>query len=174
MQSLQLFSPAKLNLFLHIVGRRVDGYHELQTVFQLLDYGDDINVEVRIDGRLRLSPLLAGVAPQDNLIIKAAQLLKQYSQSLLGADIHCTKRLPMGGGLGGGSSNAATTLIGLNYLWNTQLSTDQLAKLGLQLGADVPVFIRGASAWAEGIGETLQAITLKEQWYVVIKPSCHV
>lgn len=174
MPSLNLFSPAKINLFLHIVGRRPNGYHELQTVFQLLDYGDDIRISTRDDPQLLLSPSLEGVAPEDNLIIKAARLLQQYTHTHLGADIHCTKRLPMGGGLGGGSSNAATTLIGLNHLWQTHLSTEQLATLGLQLGADVPVFIHGHSAWAEGIGEQLTALLLPKKWFLIIKPSCNV
>jgi 4-diphosphocytidyl-2-C-methyl-D-erythritol kinase len=174
MPSLTLFSPAKINLFLHILGRRPNGYHELQTVFQLLDYGDDITLATRDDAQLTLSPTLTGVATEDNLIIKAAHLLQQYSQTSLGADIHCTKRLPMGGGLGGGSSNAATTLVGLNHLWQTGLSTDQLATVGLQLGADVPVFVRGFSAWAEGIGETLAPLVLPEKWYLIIKPATNV
>lgn len=174
MTSLTLFAPAKINLFLHIVGRRPNGYHELQTLFQLLDYGDDITLESRDDGQLLLSPNLDKVAPEDNLIIKAAHLLKKYSGVSLGANIQCTKRLPMGGGLGGGSSNAATTLVGLNHLWHTQLSTDELAALGLQLGADVPVFVRGNSAWAEGIGEALTAQILPENWFLVIKPPCNV
>ncbi len=174
MTSLALFSPAKINLFLHITGRRPNGYHELQTVFQLLDYGDDITFESRTDGQLQLSPTFDQVATEDNLIIKAARLLQQHCGSSLGANITCTKRLPMGGGLGGGSSNAATTLVGLNHLWQTQQSVDELADLGLQLGADVPVFVRGHSAWAEGIGETLNAQILPENWFLVIKPSCNV
>jgi 4-diphosphocytidyl-2-C-methyl-D-erythritol kinase len=174
MPSLSLLSPAKLNLFLHIVGRRADGYHELQTLFQLLDYGDMIEIDLRDDSQLILDSEFIGVNPQDNLIIKAARLLQEYTHTPFGASFYCEKRLPMGGGLGGGSSNAASTLIGLNHLWNTQLSTNTLAELGLQLGADVPVFIRGHSAWAEGIGETLTPVTLPERWYLVIKPACHV
>jgi 4-diphosphocytidyl-2-C-methyl-D-erythritol kinase len=171
---LSLFSPAKLNLFLHILGRREDNYHELQTVFQLLDYGDTLHFEAREDNQLRLSPEIPGVAEQDNLIIKAASALQKTSTKPVGANIQLDKRLPMGGGVGGGSSNAATTLIALNFLWKTHLSTEELCEIGIFLGADVPVFIKGHSAWAEGIGERLQAIDLPEQWYVVIKPDCHV
>lgn len=174
MQRIQLFSPAKLNLFLHITGRRPDGYHQLQTLFQLLDYGDDLIFTPRNDGKLLLSPTLAGVKTQDNLIIKAARLLQQHSQTHKGANIQLNKRLPMGGGLGGGSSNAATTLVGLNALWGTQLSIETLATLGLQLGADVPVFVHGDTAWGSGIGEILQPLTLPERWYLVIKPCCTV
>lgn len=174
MQSLTLFSPAKLNLFLHITGRRADGYHDLQTVFQLLNYGDSISLSCRNDGQFTLSPELSGVAPEDNLIIQAAKRLQQQTGSPLGADIQLDKHLPMGGGLGGGSSNAATTLVGLNHLWQTQQSTEQLAELGVALGADVPVFVRGYSAWAEGIGENLTPLTLPERWYLVVKPPCHV
>lgn len=174
MNTLSLLSPAKLNLFLHITGRRPDGYHELQTVFQLLDYGDTMDFSIRADGELLLTPELADLPQEDNLIYKAAQLLKAHSQTRLGANIQLAKRLPMGGGLGGGSSNAATALIGLNHLWQTNISTNTLATLGLQLGADVPVFIRGYSAWAEGIGETLAPLSIPERWYLVIKPDCHV
>lgn len=174
MTTLSLASPAKLNLFLHITGRRPDGYHELQTIFQLLDHGDDITVTSRTDGQLILSSEIPNVPNADNLIIKAATLLQQSSGTALGATITINKRLPMGGGLGGGSSNAATTLVGLNYLWQTGLSVDQLSELGLRLGADVPVFVRGHSSWAEGIGEILTPLTLPERWYLVVKPPCHV
>ncbi|ODS22947.1 4-(cytidine 5'-diphospho)-2-C-methyl-D-erythritol kinase [Candidatus Endobugula sertula] len=174
MPSLHLFSPAKLNLFLHITGRLPNGYHKLQTVFQLLDYGDSLALQTRKDGNLQLTPQLLGINQQDNLIIRAAYLLKQQTQTDLGANIQLLKRLPMGGGMGGGSSNAATTLIGLNHLWQTGLSVDQLTDIGMQLGADVPVFVRGNSAWAEGIGEKLSPLKLPERWYLVIKPQCHV
>ncbi|MFT7389483.1 MAG: 4-diphosphocytidyl-2-C-methyl-D-erythritol kinase [Candidatus Endobugula sp.] len=178
MVSLTLASPAKLNLFLHITGRREDGYHNLQTVFQLIDYNDEINISLRDDSLFKLHHDIPGLPSRDNLIMKAAQLLNEHctkhNKPSYGADISLTKRLPMGGGLGGGSSNAATTLIALNYLWGSNLSTDELAKLGLTLGADVPVFVRGYSAWAEGIGEKLRPIELPESWYLVIKPNCHV
>jgi 4-diphosphocytidyl-2-C-methyl-D-erythritol kinase len=169
-----LTSPAKLNLFLHITGQREDGYHNLQTLFQLLDFGDDIHFALRADGELTLTPFMASIPHDDNLIIRAARLLQQATQCTLGADIQIDKRLPMGGGIGGGSSNAATTLLALNKLWNTQLDIDQLAKLGATLGADVPVFVAGNSAFAEGIGEQLQPMTLPERWFVVLVPNCHV
>ncbi|MBL4827858.1 MAG: 4-(cytidine 5'-diphospho)-2-C-methyl-D-erythritol kinase [Spongiibacteraceae bacterium] len=174
MTALSLLSPAKLNLMLHITGRREDGYHHLQTVFQLLDYGDTLKFSLRQDKQLHLSPSIAGVANHDNLIIRAASLLQTRTYASLGANIEINKILPMGGGLGGGSSNAASTLLALNQLWNTQLSIDTLAEIGLELGADVPVFVRGHSAWAEGIGEQLQAIEIPITWYLVIKPMCKV
>jgi 4-diphosphocytidyl-2-C-methyl-D-erythritol kinase len=178
MTTLTLPSPAKLNLFLHITGRRANGYHDLQTVFQLLDYGDELTFSLRDDDQLYLQHDINDLADDDNLIVKAARLLMEYCQRrntpTQGANINLLKRLPMGGGLGGGSSNAATTLIALNHLWGTPLSTGTLAALGLQLGADVPVFVRGYSAWAEGIGENLQPIDLPNCWYLVIKPNCHV
>jgi len=178
MPSLTLPSPAKLNLFLHITGRREDGYHNLQTVFQLLNYGDELSVSLRDDSQFRLHHDMLGLPNNDNLIIKAAKLLSEYCQKhskpTRGANISLTKRLPMGGGLGGGSSNAATTLLALNHLWGANLSIDELSTLGLTLGADVPVFVRGHSAWGEGIGEKLLPIELPESWYLVIKPDCHV
>lgn len=173
MDLLTLPSPAKLNLFLHITGRRKDGYHTLQTLFQLLDFGDEISFRRRDDGVINLQPGLPGVAHEDNLIVRAARILQPHTIPL-GADIRITKRLPMGGGIGGGSSNAATTLLALNQLWQLQLSLDQLAQLGAQLGADVPVFVRGRTAWAEGIGEQLQAVDMPEYWFVVLAPRCHV
>lgn len=173
MDLLTLPSPAKLNLFLHITGRRKDGYHTLQTLFQLLDFGDEISFRRRDDGVINLQPGLPGVAHEDNLIVRAARILQPHPIPL-GADIRITKRLPMGGGIGGGSSNAATTLLALNQLWQLQLSLDQLAQLGAQLGADVPVFVRGRTAWAEGIGEQLQAVDMPEYWFVVLAPRCHV
>ena len=175
MNTLSLLSPAKLNLMLHITGQQNDGYHQLQTLFQLLDYGDTLHYQTRNDNKLQLSPAIDGVAQQDNLIIRAARLLQQQDPTkTMGADIKLEKILPMGGGIGGGSSNAATTLLALNQLWKLDLSIDQLADLGLQLGADVPVFIRGHSAWAEGVGEQLQAIDIPESWYFVAKPDCEV
>lgn len=171
---LTLPSPAKLNLFLHINGRRSDGYHLLQTVFQLLDYGDELSFETTHDATLTLSPAIEGLANEDNLIFRAAKLLQQHTHCTTGAHITLTKRLPMGGGIGGGSSNAATTLVALNHLWQTQLSTEQLASLGAQLGADVPVFIHGQSAWAEGVGEILTPLDLPTRWYLVIRPNVHV
>ena len=174
MTTLALLSPAKLNLMLHITGRRGDGYHTLQTVFQLLDYGDTMRFTSRDDDRITLHPQLPGVEPADNLIHRAATLLQQATGCGRGADIEIDKILPMGGGIGGGSSNAATTLLALNHLWQTGLDLQQLAELGLQLGADVPVFVRGHSAWAEGVGEQLQAIDIAETWYLVIKPPCEV
>lgn len=183
MTTLHLLSPAKLNLFLHITGRRPNGYHNLQTVFQLINYGDNMTISLRNDEKIYLHDDMTTLSSSDNLITKAAHLLKNYcteqKKHTQGVDIQLTKRIPMGGGLGGGSSNAATTLLALNYLWNTttphdQLTRDELATLGLQLGADVPVFVRGHSAWAEGIGENLQAIELPSSWYLVIKPNCHV
>lgn len=176
MDLLTLPSPAKLNLFLHITGRRADGYHTLQTLFQLLDFGDEISFRRRHDNLITLQPALPGVDHENNLIVRAARILQQqHPQRLdLGADIQLTKRLPMGGGIGGGSSNAATTLLALNRLWRLQLNLDRLAQLGKQLGADVPVFVRGRTAWAEGIGEQLQAVDMPEHWFVVLAPHCHV
>ena len=167
-------APAKLNLFLHITDRRADGYHSLQTVFQLLDYGDKLTFETTRDGAVAMQVPIAGVADEDNLIIKAARLLQLHTGCQSGVKVGIDKILPMGGGLGGGSSNAATTLRALNQLWQTGLSQQQLADLGLQLGADVPVFVCGKTAWAEGVGENLQAIELAERWYVVINPGVHV
>lgn len=174
MTSLSLSCPAKINLFLHITGRRSDGYHELQTLFQLLDYGDTLHLKARDDNKLRLLTPIAGVDHDDNLIIRAARRLQQVSGCRAGADIELEKRLPMGGGIGGGSSDAASTLLGLNALWNLQLSLDELATLGLELGADIPVFIHGRSAWAEGIGEKLQPVNTPESWFLVLKPNCEV
>lgn len=173
-QTLELLSPAKLNLFLHITGRRADGYHNLQTLFQLLNYGDTLRFTPRNDGEVTLSPAIPGVDFEDNLIIKAVRLLQQQTGATLGVDIHLEKRLPMGGGIGGGSSNAATTLVALNHLWQCGLSQTQLQQLGLQLGADVPVFVFAQTAWAEGVGEALQAIEMPENWFLVVQPDCHV
>ncbi|PRB80276.1 4-(cytidine 5'-diphospho)-2-C-methyl-D-erythritol kinase [Pseudomonas sp. MYb185] len=172
--TLSLPAPAKLNLFLHITGRRADGYHLLQTLFQFLDYGDTLHFTPRTDGRIRLLSELPGVMPEDNLIVRAARALQQASGTALGADIRLDKRLPMGGGIGGGSSDAATTLVGLDHLWETGLGEDRLAELGLQLGADVPVFVRGRAAWAEGVGERLTPVEVDEPWYLVVVPPCQV
>ncbi|WP_341503414.1 4-(cytidine 5'-diphospho)-2-C-methyl-D-erythritol kinase [Gallaecimonas sp. GXIMD4217] len=167
-------APAKLNLFLHINGRRADGYHELQTLFQFLDHGDELAFTARDDGAIRLLGPCEGVAHDDNLIVRAARALQQASGTSLGADIALTKRLPMGGGLGGGSSDAATTLVGLNRLWGTGLGEDALAELGLALGADVPVFVRGRAAFAEGVGERLTPVAPAEPWYLVVRPPVEV
>ncbi|PHS22394.1 MAG: 4-(cytidine 5'-diphospho)-2-C-methyl-D-erythritol kinase [Methylophaga sp.] len=167
-------APAKINLFLHITGRRSDGYHELQTVFQFLDYCDTLSFGHTFDNEIQLLTFVAGVEHDDNLIVRAAKLLQNHTKTERGALISLDKKLPLGGGLGGGSSNAATTLVALNQLWNCQLSNDELAQLGLALGADVPVFIYGHAAWAEGVGEELLAISPPEPWYVVIAPDCHV
>ena len=163
-------APAKLNLMLHILGRRADGYHELQTLFQFLDHGDELGFALRQDGEIRLHTLIEGVPHDSNLIVRAARLLQQHSGCSLGADIWLDKRLPMGGGIGGGSSDAATTLLGLDHLWQLDCGEDQLAALGLSLGADVPVFVRGRAAFAEGVGEKLQAVTLNEPWFLVAIP----
>ncbi|SDS93398.1 4-diphosphocytidyl-2-C-methyl-D-erythritol kinase [Halopseudomonas sabulinigri] len=171
---LSLPAPAKLNLFLHITGRRADGYHTLQTLFQFVDHGDTLHFSTRSDGQINLHSELAGVAAEDNLIVRAARLLQQATGTHLGADIQLDKRLPMGGGLGGGSSDAASTLVGLNHLWQTGLNEDQLAEIGITLGADVPVFVRGKAAWAEGVGEQLTPVELDEPWYLVVIPTCSV
>ncbi len=167
-------SPAKLNLMLHIVGRRADGYHLLQTAFQLLDYGDQLYFNLRQDGEIHHLNPLPGVPAKSDLTVRAAQLLQNSTACKKGIEIKIEKHLPMGGGLGGGSSNAATTLVALNKLWETNLSTNKLAKLGLQLGADVPIFIHGQTAWAEGVGEKLTPLTLPQPWFLVLIPACHV
>ncbi|AOY88594.1 4-(cytidine 5'-diphospho)-2-C-methyl-D-erythritol kinase [Marinobacter salinus] len=174
--TLSLPSPAKLNLFLHIVGRRPDGYHELQTLFQFLDYGDDITYTTTPDQPgIRLAESIEGVADEDNLIVRAARALEARATSPVpGVTISLTKRLPMGGGLGGGSSNAATTLLALNHLWHLNLTIEELAHLGLALGADVPVFVRGHAAFGEGIGEQLTPANPPEDWFVVLKPDCNI
>ncbi len=163
-------SPAKLNLFLYINGKRLDGYHELQTLFQFVNYGDWLTIDVRKDSEIILTPKIPHLKAEDNLIYRAAKLLQNHANCTKGATIHLDKVLPMGGGIGGGSSNAATTLVALNYLWNCQLNLEELAKLGLQLGADVPIFIYGKSALAEGVGEHFTPCTPKEYVYVVLKP----
>jgi 4-diphosphocytidyl-2-C-methyl-D-erythritol kinase len=167
-------APAKLNLMLRIVGRRADGYHLLQTVFQFVDLCDWISFHPADDGRVYLQKPLAGVAEADDLTVRAAKLLKAETGCELGVCIAVEKNLPMGGGLGGGSSDAATTLVVLNKLWQLNLPTEKLMSLGLTLGADVPIFVYGHSAWAEGVGEKIEKITLPEQWLIIIKPDCHV
>lgn len=167
-------APAKLNLFLHITGRRPDGYHELQTVFQLLDFCDEILVAPRRDGRITRPEGAAGVVPDQDLAVRAARLLQAASGSPMGAEIRVRKRIPVGGGLGGGSSDAATVLVALNRAWGLGWSLSRLAELGLELGADVPVFVHGQSAWAEGIGERLAPIDLPPAWYLVVCPGCEV
>lgn len=167
-------APAKINLFLHVVGRRPDGYHLLQTVFQFLDFGDEITLLPRRDGRIERLNDLPDVPPEADLVVRAARLLLPHAPAGAGADIEVHKRIPMGGGLGGGSSDAATVLVGLNALWGAGLSEDALAALGLALGADVPVFVRGHAAWAEGVGEALTPVAPPEPWYLVIHPGAQV
>ncbi|MGB2741920.1 MAG: 4-(cytidine 5'-diphospho)-2-C-methyl-D-erythritol kinase [Cognaticolwellia sp.] len=167
-------SPAKLNLFLHIVGRMDNGYHRLETVFQFLDHHDTIALRITAEKTITLLTPIPGVNNEDNLIVKAAQLLQNHTQCQQGAEIKLEKLLPMGGGLGGGSSNAATILLALNALWKTKLTIDQLAELGVKLGADVPIFIHGYAAFAQGIGEQLTPASPKTYWYLVSKPNCSI
>lgn len=167
-------APAKLNLFLRIVGRRADGYHLLQTVFQLLDWGDTVHLRLREDGVVSCAQTLPGVDPEQDLCARAARLLQTASGSGRGVEIRVDKRIPVGGGLGGGSSDAASVLVGLNEMWGVRLGVDALADLGLQLGADVPVFVRGHSAWAEGVGEILTPLSLPERHFVIVDPKVHV
>ena len=167
-------APAKLNLMLRILGRRGDGYHRLQTVFQFIDHGDELGFRIRPDGRMARTVALPGVREAEDLCLRAARRLQQHTGCPQGADITLEKRLPLGGGLGGGSSDAATTLVALNHLWQTRLPVETLAALGLQLGADVPVFVRGLAAWAEGVGEELRPVVLPEPWYLVLTPACAV
>jgi 4-diphosphocytidyl-2-C-methyl-D-erythritol kinase len=167
-------APAKLNLFLHVVGRRGDGYHLLQTAFRFIDYGDELSFSVRADGAIRHTNPLAGVPAEQDLSVRAARLLQQETGCRDGADIGIVKRLPLGGGLGGGSSDAATTLIALNRLWRTGLSRERLQQLALQLGADVPVFVFGRNAFAEGVGDRLQALRLPPAWYLILVPELAV
>jgi 4-diphosphocytidyl-2-C-methyl-D-erythritol kinase len=173
-QRITLPCPAKLNLFLLITGRRVDGYHNLQTAFQLLDYGDELDINITNNSLINLTPAFTNIPTETNLVVRAATLLRQVTGTRFGANLHLTKRLPQGGGVGGGSSDAATTLVGLNHLWQTGLSTDELAELGGSLGADIPLFVRGRSAWAEGTGERLTPLDLPQKWYVVLAPKCAV
>ncbi len=167
-------APAKLNLFLHLVGRRADGYHLLQTIFQLLDWGDEIGLRVLADGAVRRGGDVPGVPAESDLCLRAAWALKRQTGSPLGVEIELDKRVPIGGGLGGGSSDAATVLVVLNALWSTGLSVDELAALGATLGADVPVFVRGQTAWAEGIGERLTPLAVPARDYVIVDPGVAV
>ena len=174
--AISVLAPAKLNLFLHILDRRNDGYHNLQSLFQLLDFGDDLHFETDTSGTISLhldsNSEIKKIPMDDNLIIRATELLRaNYGRNQLGASITLTKRIPIGSGLGGGSSNAAATLKALNKLWNCGLEKQELATMGLELGADVPVFVWGKSAWAEGVGERLEAIEIEPCWYLVINPN---
>ena len=172
---LTVLSPAKLNLFLHITGRRDDGYHTLQTAFALLDWGDTLQFTANNSGCIKLSICDLGIDHDENLIVRAARMLQtRCGAEHCGADIVVDKQIPAGGGLGGGSSNAATALRVLNYLWGLNLGTKELLSMGAELGADVPVFVAGMSAWAEGIGEILTPLNLPEYWYLIIQPGCHV
>ncbi len=174
MNDLRWPAPAKINLFLHVVGARADGYHELQTLFQFLDFGDELRFEIRPDGRIAQTKPLPGIAVAEDLNLRAARLLQKHSGCSMGVDITVTKRIPVGGGLGGGSSNAATVLVALNALWDIGLSLEELAEIGLQLGADVPVFVRGHCAWAEGVGERLTPMEAAETPVLVVCPGVAV
>ncbi|MEX2524989.1 MAG: 4-(cytidine 5'-diphospho)-2-C-methyl-D-erythritol kinase [Gammaproteobacteria bacterium] len=167
-------APAKINLFLHVTGRRGDGYHELQTVFQFLDYADELRFMLTDDGLVRRDGEGYGVAEEEDLTVRAARALQEATGTDAGVRMRIDKRIPAGGGLGGGSSDAATTLVALNRLWALELPEDELARIGLELGADVPVFVRGRAAWAEGVGERLQPVELPEDWFLVVHPGCHV
>jgi 4-diphosphocytidyl-2-C-methyl-D-erythritol kinase len=168
-------APAKLNLTLQITGRRADGYHLLQTVFRLLEWGDTIHVRAREDGDIRrVGESVQGVSEADDLVVRAAKLLKTEANVAKGADIGVEKRIPAGGGFGGGSSDAATVLVALDRLWECGLDPGRLASLGLRLGADVPVFVRGGNAWAEGVGEVLTPLALPPAWYLLVDPGVHV
>lgn len=167
-------APAKLNLMLHITGRRDDGYHLLETVFTFIGLYDKVYIKPREDGQIVLHTLIEGVAAEQDLSVKAARALQQASGTSMGADLWVEKNIPMGGGLGGGSSDAATVLLALNQLWQTEFSRQQLIDLGVKLGADVPVFIFGRNSFASGIGEVLSEVSIPNQWYVVIKPNVHV
>ena len=167
-------APAKLNLFLHITGRRADGYHLLQTIFQFLEHGNTLDFVLRADGRVMRSVGPAGIAVGSDLAVRAARLLQERAHCRCGVDIHLRKHLPRQAGPGGGSSDAATTLVALNHLWGTGLSTAELARLGLELGADVPVFVHGHAAWAEGIGGILTPVELAEPWFLVLEPACEI
>jgi len=173
-QTIRWPAPAKLNLFLYINGQRDDGYHELQTLFQFIDLCDYLTVTPNLSGEITLTPAMSNLPTTDNLIYKAAVKLQQYSKQKLGARIHIEKNLPMGGGLGGGSSDAATTLLALNYHWDLNLTKAQLSEIGLSLGADLPIFIAGEASLAEGVGEQLTKLTPDENYYLVATPECHV
>ena len=167
-------APGKLNLFLHITGQREDGYHLLQTMFHFFDYGDSLYFDTNNSGKLNRITEIEGVPQEQDLIIRAAKMLQQESGCSKGTDIKITKLLPMGGGIGGGSSDAATTLVALNQLWGINMNLEELAKIGIKLGADVPIFIHGRSAWAEGIGEEISYLDTTEPYYLIIKPDCSV
>ena len=167
-------APAKLNLFLHITGVRDDGYHNLQTIFQLLDYSDEVTLKRRLDGVINRVSGLASVEPEDDLIVKAARALQKHTGTNYGVDLGVSKVLPIGGGIGGGSSDAATTLLGLNQLWQCNVPQQELLSIARSIGADVPVFVNGHSAWAEGIGEDLTPLELPEKWYIVIHPNVFI
>jgi 4-diphosphocytidyl-2-C-methyl-D-erythritol kinase len=167
-------APAKVNLFLHVMARRPDGYHELQTAFQLLDLSDSIDFELRSDGVLVRTAGPIEILPEDDLVLRAARLLRRQADPRCGANIALHKRIPAAGGLGGGSSDAATVLVALNLLWDIGLDEGELARLGLALGADVPVFVRGRSAWAEGVGEVLTPIELPRRWFAIVRPAVEV
>ena len=174
MKSTSWPAPAKLNLFLHITGRKADGYHLLQTVFQFIDLQDSISFDINQDPLIRRISSMPDVSEDDDLVIRAAKLLKQHTGCQLGVDVNVDKQIPEGGGLGGGSSDAATTLVALNKLWQLGLDKDELASLGLTLGADVPIFVHGHAAWAEGVGENLTNIEPNEDVYLLIHPGCAV
>ncbi len=174
MQFIKLAAPAKINWFLQITGQRADGYHTLQTVFQFLEFGDELSFRINATGSLSLTPHLIGVPPTQNLVLKAARLLREYTGCHLGVDVTLQKRIPLGAGLAGGSTNAATTLVALNRLWQLDLPLTELLALAVQLGADVPIFVYGKSAFAEGIGEVLTPLLLPQPWYVLVLPPCHV
>jgi 4-diphosphocytidyl-2-C-methyl-D-erythritol kinase len=174
MAVLSLLAPAKLNLFLHLVGRREDGYHELQTLFQLLDYGDQVDLSTREDGNIQRIAGADGVSADSDLAVKAARLLKSASGARKGCNINVIKRIPLAAGLGGGSSDAGAVLVGLNRIWELKWCEDKLAELALELGADVPVFVGGCSAWAEGIGERLRPVSAEGVWFLVVTPACEV
>jgi 4-diphosphocytidyl-2-C-methyl-D-erythritol kinase len=167
-------APAKLNLFLHVVGRRADGFHDLQTLFQLLDWGDEIGIEITGDARIERVAGPASIAPDDDLTVRAARALQQATGIARGARLRVRKRIPVGGGMGGGSSDAATVLLVLNRLWGAELGTRELQRIGLTVGSDVPVFLAGSSAWAEGRGELLTPMELPEAWYLIVDPGVAV
>ena len=174
MPSITTTAPAKINLFLHITGRRSDGYHNIQTIFQLLNYGDEMSFCDNDTGDIEITTNLMGIPKQDNLVFHAAKKLQTATNCRKGCTINLRKQIPMGAGLGGGSSNAAATLVALNQLWQCNLSTSSLAQMGCELGADVPVFVHGQTAFAEGIGEQLSPLELPEKWFLVVTPDCHV
>lgn len=170
MDTITLPAPGKLNLFLHVTGQREDGYHELQTIFQFIDRCDTLRLVTRDDHKIILHSKMHGVPTEENLCVRAAKEMQKHDRKRRGIDIYLEKHIPIGGGLGGGSSDAATTIMGLNTLWDLQLPPNQLLQLGVQLGADVPVFIQGKSCWAEGIGDIMTPLELPEPWYVVLVP----